>query len=76
MSGTGVGVFFSLILSVSSFSCHRRLSGSNGDCLGGFPLTEGEQKGITIADRTMQELRAKGSKCLVGWLGVPKKLNK
>lgn len=52
------------------------MSRGNGEVLGGFPLSEGEQKGITIDDAATQELRAKGSKCLVGRLGVPKKLNK
>jgi hypothetical protein len=46
----------------------------NGEFLGGFPLSEGEQKGIAIAEGTTQDLCAKGSKCIVGRLGVPKKL--
>jgi hypothetical protein len=39
-------------------------------------LSGGEQKGIEIAEELIQDLRIKGSKCLVGRLGVPKKLNK
>jgi hypothetical protein len=35
-----------------------------------------ELLGITIGDEETEELRTKGSKCLVGRLGVPKKLNK
>jgi hypothetical protein len=52
------------------------MTGGNGEFLGGFPLSEGEQKGITIAEGTTQILCAKGSKCIVGRLWVPKKLNK
>jgi hypothetical protein len=48
----------------------------DGNVLEGFPLSEGERNGIEIADETVQNLRIKGSKCLVGRLGVPKKLNK
>jgi hypothetical protein len=29
-----------------------------------------------LIEETVQDLRIKGSKCLVSWLGVPKKLNK
>jgi hypothetical protein len=43
---------------------------------GNFPLTEGEQKGILISDDEIEELRAKGSKCLVGRLGIAKKIDK
>jgi hypothetical protein len=43
--------------------------------LGGFPLSVGEQQGIEITEEAVQDLCTKGSKCLVGWLGVPKKLN-
>jgi hypothetical protein len=32
--------------------------------------------GITIGDEETEDLQVKGSKCLVGRLGVPKKLNK
>jgi hypothetical protein len=49
---------------------------SKRNLLGGFPLSEGEQKGIEIAVDSVQDLWHKGSKCLVGRLGVPKKLNK
>jgi len=46
------------------------MSRGNGNFLGCFPLSKGEEKGITISDGTTQELRVKGSKCLVGRLGV------
>ncbi|XP_062146783.1 uncharacterized protein LOC133854564 [Alnus glutinosa] len=36
----------------------------------------GEKCGLIIADETIQDLQTKGSRCLVGSLGVPKKLNK
>jgi hypothetical protein len=49
---------------------------SKGTVLGGLPLSEGEQVVIEIAPEAIQELRIKGSKCLVGRLGVPKKLHK
>lgn len=52
------------------------MEGSGGNILGGFPLFEGEQTGLVIAEEVTQDLRAKGTKCLVGRLGVPKKLNK
>jgi hypothetical protein len=41
-----------------------------------FPLTEGEQRGIDVSDEETEALPSKGSKCLVGRLGVAKKLNK
>ncbi len=41
-----------------------------------FPLTKGEKQGILIYDEEIEDLRAKGSKCLVGRLGVVKKINK
>lgn len=51
------------------------MTDGNGNVLGGLPLSKGEQRGIQIADETIQDLREKGSKCLVGSVGVPKKLN-
>jgi hypothetical protein len=39
-------------------------------------LSKGEQKGTEIVDETIEELRIKGSRCIVGRLGEPKKLNK
>jgi hypothetical protein len=36
-----------------------------GDFTGNFPLTEGEQQGITINDDETKDLGAKGSRCLV-----------
>lgn len=48
----------------------------NRNELDGFPMSEGEQLGIEIADETVHDLRIKGSRCLVGRLGVPKNLNK
>jgi hypothetical protein len=48
----------------------------NGNVLGGFPLSKREQKEIVVAESAIQELCNKGSLCLVGRLGVPKKLNK
>jgi hypothetical protein len=41
-----------------------------------FPLTEGEQRGIDVSDEETEVLRSKGSKCLVGRLGVAKEFNK
>jgi hypothetical protein len=41
-----------------------------------FPLKAGETKGISIEDDETVELRAMGLRCLVGKLGVNKKLNK
>lgn len=41
-----------------------------------FPLTVGEQKGISISDDDIEELRTKGVKCLVGRLGDVKRINK
>jgi hypothetical protein len=73
----GVGVLFgSPYLLIASFSGKTTMSDDKGNVMGGFPLSEREHKGIEIADKTIQELRVKGSKCLVGRLGVPKKLNK
>jgi len=46
-----------------------------GNVLGRLPLIEGEQREIQIEDETIQDLRDKGSKGVVGSLGVPKKLN-
>jgi hypothetical protein len=49
------------------------------EAYGGFhksSLTDGEQKGIEISYLETENLRAKGSKCLVGRLGVPKKIHK
>lgn len=43
---------------------------------GKFPLTEGKQQGIEIGDEVTTDLRVKGEKCLVGRLGVAKKINK
>jgi hypothetical protein len=47
-----------------------------GEKVGNFPLTKGEKKGILIDVEDVAELRTKGSKCLVGRLGVPKRINK
>jgi hypothetical protein len=47
-----------------------------GEQYGRYPLTKGELQGIPIGDDETENLRTKGSKCLVGRLGVPKKLNK
>lgn len=46
------------------------------ECVGRTPFNGGEKKGIKIAEEAVQDLRIKGSKCLIGRLGVPKKLNK
>jgi hypothetical protein len=50
------------------------MTDGNKNVLGGFPLFEGERRGIQIADETIQDFRDKGSQCLVGSLGVLKKL--
>jgi hypothetical protein len=41
-----------------------------------LPLTKGEKQGISIGDDEIEDLRIKGSKCLVGRLGDGKKINK
>jgi hypothetical protein len=41
-----------------------------------LPLTKGEKHGISIGDDEIEDLRTKGSKCLVGRLGDAKKINK
>jgi hypothetical protein len=51
------------------------MAGDYGEKFGKFPLTEGEQQGIQIELEDIADLRAKGSKCLVGKLGVPKRVN-
>jgi hypothetical protein len=52
------------------------MEGSGGNILGGFPLSKGEQTELVITEEVTQDLQVKGTKCLVGRLGVPKKLNK
>jgi hypothetical protein len=37
------------------------MTDGNKNVLGGLPLFEGEQRGIQIADETIQDLRDKGS---------------
>jgi hypothetical protein len=59
-----------------SLTTTETMAKGNGNFLGGLPFSEGEQKGLQISDESIQELRVKGSRCLVGRLGVPKKLNK
>jgi hypothetical protein len=54
----------------------RKLMEGDENVLGGFPLSEREQKRIVVADSAIQELCNKGFLCLVWRLGVPKKLNK
>jgi hypothetical protein len=44
-----------------------------GDSYGCFPLTKGEQQTINIGEEETEVLRGKGTKCLVGRLGNPKK---
>jgi len=39
-------------------------------------LTKGESKSIQLEAEEVEELRAKGRKCLVGRMGVPKRINK
>jgi hypothetical protein len=41
-----------------------------------FPLTTGEKQGILIEDDETVDLQSKGELCLVGRLGVAKKINK
>lgn len=48
----------------------------HGESARSFPLTVGEQRGISISDEDTEELRSKGLKCLVGRLGEAKKINK
>jgi hypothetical protein len=52
------------------------MSEDNGNTVEGFPLSEKEQIEIVVEESAIQELCNKGSLCLVGRLGVPKKLNK
>jgi hypothetical protein len=48
----------------------------SGEFVGAFPLTSGEQRGISISDDDTSELRSKGRKCLLGRLGEAKKIIK
>jgi hypothetical protein len=48
----------------------------HGDLDGKFPLTVGEQKGISIGNDDIEELRMKGLKCLLGKMGDAKRINK
>lgn len=69
--------FLSRSLAISFF--YLEFEGYAGDYrekFGKFSLTNGEQKGIPIGDDDTEELRLKGMKCLVGQLGVQKKVNK
>jgi len=61
-----------------SFSLNqaKKMTECNENFLGGLPLTEGELRDLRIADESTKELQVKGSRCLVGRLGAPKKLNK
>jgi len=52
------------------------MSEGNGNTVEGFPLSEKEQREIVVEESAIQELCNKGSLCLVGRLGVRKKLNK
>jgi hypothetical protein len=47
-----------------------------GDSSQAFPLTTREQQGVHIIDAETEDLRSKGELCLVGKMGVAKKLNK
>lgn len=51
------------------------MAGDYGEKVGNFPLTEGESKSIQLEVEEVEELRAKGKKCLVGRMGVPKIIN-
>jgi hypothetical protein len=42
------------------------MADGNGNILDGLPLSKREQTRIEIANETIQDLRIKGSKCLVG----------
>jgi hypothetical protein len=69
--------FLSQSLAISFF--YLGFEGYAGDYeerFGKFSLTNGEQKGIPIGYDDTKELRLKGTKCLVGQLGVQKKVNK
>lgn len=48
----------------------------SGDFQGTFPLIESELQEIDIGEDETEELRTKGSKCLIGRLGVAKKIHK
>jgi len=52
------------------------MSEDNGNTVEGFPLSEKELREIVVEESDIQDLCNKGSLCLVGRLGVPKKLNK
>jgi len=52
------------------------MAGDYGEKVGNFPLTEGESKSIQLEVEEVEELRAKGKKCLVGRMGVQKRINK
>jgi len=67
--------FSGSLLSFITLLRRRRMIEGGGNVLWGLPLSEGEQKGLEIVETSTQELCNKGNKCLVGRLGVPKKLN-
>jgi hypothetical protein len=48
----------------------------SGDFQGTFPLIESELQEIDIGEEETKELRTKGSKCLIGRLGVAKNIHK
>lgn len=50
--------------------------GDYGEKIGNFPLTKGEKQCIQLGAKEVENLRVKGKKCLVGRLGVPKRVNK
>jgi hypothetical protein len=43
---------------------------------GNISLSEGEKAGITITEGEIEEVRAQGGRCLVGWIWMTKKVNK
>lgn len=44
--------------------------------VGQFSTYRWREQGIQVEDEETEDLRIKGSKCLVGRLGVPKKINR
>jgi hypothetical protein len=52
------------------------MAGVFGNYHGLFPPTEGELQEVDISDDETKELRTKGSKCLIGRLGVAKKIHR
>lgn len=52
------------------------MAGESGNVLGNYQFTDGESKEVNISEEETKELSTKGSKCLIGRLGVAKKIHR